>query len=323
MTSTRTQTPSQDGIFTDWKPRHAALFTQHPTELSHGIAQTGLFSDEALACLIEATPRSDYHVSTMDPNSHDPRSRREGVIDGLSGSEVLEAIKSGHIWLNLRNPGDHVGAYDGLLGDIYRELEMRVPGLKTFKQRMTVLISSPKVHVGYHCDVPGQTLWQVRGTKRVWVYPNREPFLPQSRLEKIVLGEAHEVSLDYEPWFDDFAKIVDLEPGRMLTWPLNCPHRIVNHDCLNVSVTTEHWTPELRNAYVSNYANGILRNRLGLNRLSQSAESPAFLGKLGLAAVYKYSGLQKGRAAGFKIDFKVDPSAPQGIVDIPAYELRK
>ena len=62
-----------------------------------------------------------------------------------------------------------------------------VPGFSPFRTKMTVLISSPDIQVYYHCDVPGQTLWQVRGNKTVSVYPNRAPFLEQAALERIVL----------------------------------------------------------------------------------------------------------------------------------------
>jgi hypothetical protein len=308
-------------IFTDWRPEDAGRLGRETMHLGHSLAETGLFTDEALARLIEQTPRQDYHVSTMDPNSHDPRSRREGVIKGLDGSAVLEAIGKGHIWLNLRNPGAYVPAYQSLLDAIYAELETRIPGLRTFKQKMTILVSSPSVRVGYHSDVPGQTLWQVRGRKRVWLYPLGDPFLSQEALERIIMGEAHEVSLAYEPSFDSRAEVIDLEPGRMLTWPLNAPHRVVNHDCLNVSVTTEHWTPELRNAYGVKYANGILRSRLGLKRLSLASEGLGVYPKLGLTAAWKLSGMQKRRRHRTRIDFCVDPKAAGGFRDIPAHEL--
>lgn len=312
--------PPMQPIFTDWKPHHSDLFGRHTVELGHSLATSELFSDDALAELIEQTPREDYHVSTMDPQTLDPGSRREGVIDGINGRQVIEAIRNGHIWLNLRNPQSHVPAYSALLKGLYGEIEER-QGAKTFKQRMTILISSPNVRVGYHCDVPGQSLWQLRGVKRVYVYPNEAPFLPPADLERILLGEAHEVSLKYERWFDEHAQVIDLQPGRIVTWPHNAPHRIDNHDCLNVSLTTEHWTAPLRNAYAANYANGILRSRLGLRSLSQSTSSAAFYPKLAIAAAYKVAGLQKQHRKSQKIDFRVDPASPHGFVDIPAYEL--
>ncbi|KAB2849282.1 MAG: hypothetical protein F9K44_08425 [Hyphomicrobiaceae bacterium] len=315
--------PMAREVITDWQKRHEQLFGQHTVQLSHRLHESDLFSDAALARLIERTPREHYHVNTMDPATHDPRTRREGQIKDLKGEQVLEAVRTGTIWILLQNPGHHDARYAELLSSIYGEWEQRVPGFKSFKQKMTILISSPKVHVYYHADIPGQSLWQVRGRKRVWVYPNRTPFLPQEGIERIVLNEAHEISLNYNGWFDDYAEVIDLEPGRMVHWPLNCPHRIVNHDCVNVSFTTEHWTNALRSAHAINYANGVLRRVLGLKNLSQTSTGASFYSKLLLAAAYKYSGMQKKREAGFTIDFAVDPGAPHGVRDIPAFELRK
>ncbi len=310
-------------VFTDFAPHHAELFGKHTVNLGHRLHESELFSDASLARLIERTPRHSYHVNTMDVTTHDPRTRREGVIEGLSGAEALEAVRKGHIWILLQQPHEIEDGYADTLRSIYAELGERVPRFKSYNHKMSILISSPKVQVYFHADVPGQTLWQVRGVKRVYVYPNIPPFLPQPNIEKIVLGEAHEISLPYQPWFDEYAQVTDLEPGRMLHWPLNCPHRIVNADCLNVSFTTEHMTDELRNAYAVNYANCILRRRLGVQTLSRPVSGPGLYARLGLAAVHKQLGLQGHRRSGFKIDFKVDPAAPFGVRSIQALELRK
>ena len=195
-----------------------------------------------------------------------------------------------------------------------------MPGFRSFKQKMSILISSPKVQVYYHCDVPGQTLWQVRGRKRVYVYPNQPPFLPPENLERIVMGEAHEISLPYEAWFDEHAEVVDLEPGQMLHWPLNCPHRIVNADCLNVSFTTEHWTKELRNQYAVAYGNGVIRRTIGGRDLAKPDGGVGLYTRMGLAAAWKYAGLQKKRVHRFQVDFKVDPTAPNSVRSIPSFE---
>jgi hypothetical protein len=211
-------------------------------------------------------------------------------------------------------------AYADLLRDIYTEMEGAVPSLSTDFRKMTVLISSPNVQVYYHCDIPGQTLWQVRGQKRVYVYPSKEPFLNQAALEKIALGEAHEISLPYDPAFDDAAVVYDLKPGQMLHWPLNAPHRIVNGDCVNVSFTTEHFSPSGRRTFYVNYANGVLRNRLGLKRLSQHIDGPSYWAKFGVAAAYKLTGSQRRRRKTLQVDFAVDPRAPHGVRNIPSYE---
>lgn len=310
-------------ILTDFTDTRARLFGRHIVNLGHRLAESPLFADAALARLIEATPRTACHVNTMDVATHDPRTRREGMIDGVSGLETLDAVRQGHIWILLQNPDAIDPAYGDMLRGIYEEMERRVPGFKSYKQKLSILISSPRVQVYYHADIPGQTLWQVRGQKRVYVYPNEAPFLPQEGIERIVLGEAHEISLEYEPWFDEHAAVIDLEPGRMVHWPLNCPHRIVNGDCLNVSFTTEHWTNELRNAYAVNYANGLLRSRLGLRTLARPTSGLGLYARMGLAAAWKFSGLQKRRERRFKIDFKVDPTAPWSVRPIQPFDLAR
>ncbi|MGI9406698.1 MAG: hypothetical protein ACR2O4_10040, partial [Hyphomicrobiaceae bacterium] len=71
-----------------------------------------------LARLIEAAPAGSYHVNTMDPETHDPRTRREGTIEGLTGLEVIEAVRRGTIWILLQNPGRTDTAYEDLLREI-------------------------------------------------------------------------------------------------------------------------------------------------------------------------------------------------------------
>src|SRR5690606_36063168 len=112
----------------------------------------------------------------------------------------------------------------------------------------------PNMSVPYHADIQGQSLWQIEGVKRVYLYPRSETFLPSTSVEKILLRETTE-TMAYEPWFDDYATVVDLKPGQMVTWPLYAPHRVANHDCLNIPVTMEHWTKEIWNAYAVHYGN--------------------------------------------------------------------
>ena len=75
--------------------------------------------------------------------------------------------------------------------------------------------------------MPGQWLIQISGRKRVYVYPNTPPFLKPQDLEDIALLN-REVDLPYAPWYDAHAQVFDLEPGQMLSWPLNAPHRVEN-----------------------------------------------------------------------------------------------
>lgn len=307
----------------EWDETKQANFGNVPLMLKHRLHEHALFSDSALERLLESVDRSGYYVNTMDIDKQDSRTRREGVMEGLSGAEIMQAVKNGRIWILLLKPEHQNPGYKSLLKSIYDEIRDKQPGFTTSFEKMTILISSPKIQVYYHCDIPGQSLWQVRGTKRVFVYPNREPYLQQPALERIVLGEAHEISLKYDPEFDADAVVFDLQPGQMLHWPLNAPHRVSNGDCVNVSFTTEHFTPDIRRMYHVNFANGVLRNRLGFKTLKQDTSGPAFWSKLGVCYAYKALGLQKRRRKVLAVDFRVDPSSPRGVKDIPASRFQE
>lgn len=309
---------SRRDVITNWQDKHAELFGRRTVSLEHSAHLSPVFEDDQLAELIETIPRDQYHVNTMNPDAHQQNAWREGEIGRCSGHDVLEAVRTGKIWISLQRLQDHP-VYGEVVNAAYDEFEARMPGAKFVNRKMNLLISSPKAQVYYHCDIPGQMLWQVRGRKRVYVYPNAAPFLKRATMERIVLGEADEQEMSYKPWFDEHAEVLDLEPGMMAHWPLNCPHRVVNEDCVNVSFTASHFTPEVRNAYAVNMANGLLR-KAGLKPAFHVEGASVYL-KAALAAAYKLSGLQKANQMSFEIDFRVDPTAPDGFVDIPAYRL--
>ncbi len=300
-----------------------ADFGKKPLRFNHTAHESPLFTDEALAELIERTPRENYYVNTMEPKPEGGFKRREGEIRDLSGAEALEAVRTGQIWILLLFPDESIGGYRDLLETAYGDITTHVPDMKIYRKKISILISSPNIPVLYHCDLAGQTLWQVRGEKTVYVYPNREPYLPQPNLEKIILGEAHEISLPYDPAWDEDAQVFTIQPGDMLHWELNAPHRIQNGDCVNVSFTTEHVTPEVRRNFVMNYGNGVLRRLTGARSLSREPRGLRYASRFATMAAARAFKLQKGRGQKFHVDFTVDPSAPRGYRDIPAYDFQK
>jgi hypothetical protein len=169
------------------------------------------------------------------------------------------------------------------------------------------------MNVAYHADVPGQSLWQIRGRKRVWVYPARAPFLPARAIENIVLNRAADTDLTYDSAFDKEAESFVLSPGDMVTWPRNCPHRVVNEDCVNVSFTTEHWTRDLRAGYATDYANGLLRPWFGGRDLPRDTQGLAFYAKFALTGGHKLMRrLVPATAPTPEADFQVAPEAERG-----------
>ena len=252
----------------------------------------------------------------MGPQGSARRTWREGDIGGLKGRDVIEAIKQGRMWLNLRNVSGIDKRYRALLDVAFEEVRNNVPGYETYNRTSGILISSPNAQVYYHADLPGQSLWQIHGKKRVYVYPNTPPFITPEQLENIALFEV-EVDMPYDPAYDASAQIFEIGGGEMLHWPLNAPHRVENLDCLNVSMTTEYWTEKVRRSQMINMANGILRHKAGVAPKSRSTSGAGFWAKAAMQAGVRRAGLlQKERKARRAVDFKLDPEHPGAIIDI-------
>lgn len=319
--STQSARGTKASILPGFRPEHGALWGRHPICVPHQAHESGLFSDDALARLIESYPRADYDLLHMaEQGTGNLADWREGDLGRASGDAVLQTIARGRLWLNLRRVHTVDPRYNDLLEDIFEELSQKVPGFRPWKLNFGILISSPGAQVYYHSDVPGQSLWQVRGRKRVHVYPNRAPFLPEDQIEGVVLNLT-EAEIHHEPWFDQYADTRILEPGEMMSWPLNAPHRVENLDCVNVSFTTEHWTRDIRNMYAVRYANGLLRSRLGLKPPPPTTRGPSFWARAALAGVVKKSGLMKAYRHEKRIEWVLDPEADDGLRTIAPYLL--
>lgn len=308
---------TSNGLLEGWQPHHNSLFGKHTMKLNHRLTESGLFTEDVLSELVDRYPRELYNLNTIGTDAR-KQNWREGHLDGVSGKDTIEAIKTGHLWLNLRKVMDVDKRYDDLLQSIFSEFESKIPGLKTFKQNLGILISSPKMQVLYHSDIPGQGLWQITGRKRLYVYPNTEPFLPKDSLEGLILGETQE-EIPYESWFDEYAEVHDLGPGEMVLWGLNGPHRVENEDCLNISVTTEHYTSEIRKSYAVNYANGILRRRFGYTPATNTTGGLSPYAKAALTLFWKKLNLNRKREVVRMIDFVPDKSEPIGYRDIDPF----
>lgn len=303
-------------IFTNWTPEQAAKWGKAPLKATHGLSDHPLFSLDALAELIDGYPRQHYALVQMGPQGSARRTWREGDIGGLKGRDVIEAIKQGRMWLNLRNVSGIDKRYRELLDVAFEEVRNNVPGYETYNRTSGILISSPNAQVYYHADLPGQSLWQIHGRKRVYVYPNTPPFITPEQLENIALFEV-EVDMPYDPAYDASAQIFEIGGGEMLHWPLNAPHRVENLDCLNVSMTTEYWTEKVRRSQMINMANAILRHKAGVAPKSRSTSGAGFWAKAAMQAGVRRAGLlQKERKARRAVDFKLDPEHPGAIIDI-------
>ncbi len=298
-------------IFTNWDASHTQAYGQAAFVVEHDLHRNSMFDDEGLADLLDRYPRDRLGVYTMGDDPTHWKTFVRGTAGDLSGAELVQAVKSGRFWMNLRAVNTELDSYGDLCGRMFNALDERT-GQKSLKHDLGVLISSPNAQVFYHLDIPLVTLWQVRGVKRVWIYPESPGFAPDTAIESVVLQETEE-EFDFSPAFDDDAFVVDLEPGMMASWPQNAPHRIVNHDMMNVSLSVEYMSwPALARANML-YTNGVLRRRFGMSPNRTRDTGAKMWAKAALARALKLGGGRKVFRKDSPISFKVDPQREGGV----------
>lgn len=295
-------------------PEQGSDFGHRPLLASHNLHQHELFSDAALVELLDRFPRQHLYALTMGEDPTDTDGNRLAIHDGVSGAELLQAVKNGRLWLNITRVDRADAGYRALIDELYAQLTAQAPGFSPIASQGTLLISSPHVLVYYHADGPASVLWHIRGRKRVWVYPALdERYMQREHLEDIFAGVRHEY-LPYQTSYDEAAVVYDLEPGQWVIWPQNAPHRVTNLDSVNVSLSTEHFTRESRWRARVYTANRFFRTRLGLRNLSTREQGPAAFLKTVVHRVAAKAGLDPIQTKRHIPSLRVDPRAPGGVV---------
>lgn len=272
-------------VLIDWNDDKRADFRSGVMTARHRLHLAPEFTELALAALLNRHPRDLCDFCTMGDDPADRDSWRAGDPGKADGRALLEAVRQGKLWINLREAMNTDPVYKPLFNALFAQLRRLNPGYKPIRAYGGILISSPKAQVFYHSDVSETLLLHVKGEKRFRIYPPRGPWLEDLSMEE-VLHKTQTEDIPYDPAWDADAATVDLTPGDFVSWPLHAPHRVENRGGLNVSVTCEVVTPDsvMKNAVL--HANGALR-RLGVTPKSASAKGAQAYAKLALSKGWK------------------------------------
>jgi len=275
-----------------------------------------LFSDEALAELLDKHPKSQLDVCAISDHPVYQYKFRTGDVRDVDGKTLIEAVKAGEIWMNLRKAMNIHPEYNAVLENMYGELA-ELTGTKPYSARGGILISSPAAQVPLHFDATETILWHIRGQKRMYLYPQTEDFLADEDYEALM----YRITEDYLPYdssMENEADVYDLAEGEMITWPLNRPHRVENQSYC-VSVTTEYSTPESTVKNAAMYTNAVLRRKLGRNPNWRNASKPEKYIKAGVGKVLRKIGVLDTLKAEDMVSFKIDKTVPGYVRDVEPY----
>src|SRR5690606_19909221 len=105
-----------------WTSEQFAVLEQSILVARHRIHETGLFSDQALADLIDRHP-SDYLTIAAMGRDQNKFEWMVGERGDLSALELLDAVRNGQLWLNVIAITRFHEEYRKLIDSVYDELE--------------------------------------------------------------------------------------------------------------------------------------------------------------------------------------------------------
>ena len=277
----------------------------------HSLIAQGFAEDAALAEVLDRYPAELFDINLYDYDDEGQASLRTGARGRLDGGQLLEAIQQGRLWVNMR--GIETGWPELWAAAMveYRRIEKTYPGMKAIKNAGQLILSSPKARVPYHFDAAGVVLFHLRGRKRIFVYPGDEAHLPERNMEQVVARQTTE-ELPYTQAFEADARIMDLEPGQALTWPLYAPHRVENLDrfCVSLSMDFQTWPSRFRNGAL--FTNAVIRSRGGRPRFTDGMTTPELAARWAASLALKKAGAMKSKIANFERDFEPEVGAADG-----------
>jgi len=272
-------------VLIDWSETRTAEFRRGVMTARHRLHFAPEFTDFSLAALLNRHPRDLIDFCTMGDDPADRDSWRAGDPGDLDGRTLLDAVRAGKLWVNLREAVNRDAVFKPIFLALFAQLRRLNPGYRPMRAYGGLLISSPGAQVFYHSDVSETLLLHVRGRKRFRIYPPRAPWLDARCMERILHHEQTE-DVPFDPRWDADAAVLDLEPRTFVSWPLHAPHRVENLDGLNVSITCVMVTRDSVLANGVHHANGVLR-KVGLTPRSDSADGAQAYAKLALSKGWK------------------------------------
>jgi len=305
-------------IFKNWTDEHTSLFGKDIITVKHRLSETGLFTDDALARLLDKHPSNQLDVCTMS-QEHElyPNKFRTGDFRDCDGKTLIEAAKAGKVWINVRKAMNIHPEYKAVLDEMYGAIA-EITGKPTFNARGGILISSPAARVPYHCDQTETILWHVRGKKRIYLYPPTEKYLPDEAYQSIITND-REDDIPYTDDLDKGARVFDLGEDEMISWRLNAPHRVDNQSYC-ISVTTEYSTKESAFKNSVMFTNAVLRQKFGVKARWADASMPEKYIKSVAGRVLRKVGAYNNVDSQDMVTFKVDKNVPGYVVDVEPFE---
>ncbi len=239
---------------------------------AHDYHRLSLFDDESLLELLSSHPRRRIQCFTMGTDPTRPEEWRPVCIRENDAEQLLYAVQTGRIWLNITSPERYDARFDELIRDMYTHIESMCPTVvKPEMYYNTLVLAAPGTQFYYHVHPDNNMMWNMRGELTVSALPAMDfRFVSQELLEEIF---AHEASgaIPYKHDMASHAERVRAGSGECVWWPQSAPTHVAYHSFC-VSLFTSYYCPMRNRRDHVQLANRYILRPLGIrNRRTEES----------------------------------------------------
>jgi Cupin-like domain len=215
----------------------------------HNLERHPLFQVEnllELACRMAMVRRQDVYYDTGDVGV---RQKWTTIPVRKSFKEALDQLSGGDTWIILKSAHKDP-ACGALLAQCIAEitrLSSRELASRIKSHVLSIILSSPRRVTPYHMDGECNFLFQIRGSKTIYVFDgNDRSVVTEQELERYWNSDRN--AADYKESSESKALAVRLEPGLGVHVPLLFPHWVQNDGNVSVSVSINFEFSDTRQA---------------------------------------------------------------------------
>jgi len=210
-------------------PRRVRL--RQPFGFGHDLVGEPLLSLGGLARAAGEMPCGMVEGTAWTGSASKPR-----PLAAVEAEAAVEAVASGACWLILRNL-EQLDGYRQLMSTTLAAVRRlpRYANLEILRPMCFAFVSSPAIRVPLHIDPEHNFLYQIQGTKTLWL-PDlaARRLISRAELRRFYLDETgfefealDETEAALRPW--------PLRPGLGVYVPVTAPHRVTNDDLASVA----------------------------------------------------------------------------------------
>jgi hypothetical protein len=247
-------------------------FPDYGFKIQHHLCDEPAFQLPRLVELAKRLPAEqvEYYAGNVSVAQR----KKEYPKNGLSIVETIRRIEECGSWMVLKNvEGDpeYESFLRALLGEWYGQIDprkLRTPVSGMHREHAFIFISSPNSVTPFHLDDEHNFLLQIRGSKRVHMWDQKDrTVVSEDEMEshlQLWHDPDHERYLPFTEEFQERASVFELNSGEGLHFPFAAPHWVKNGPQVSISFSVTFRSDLCERAAVVYYINRRLR-KLGLN----------------------------------------------------------